>query len=208
MYKCRKLHKITGWLILGVFFFSGFLPGAVLAGNSECSFETVNRTPSIESARLSIKTPDLKCAEKELLAFLELTEISNEQKSTAHFLLGQVYYELANKEKKREKALNQFVEGYRAYLEWTGSLEINRHELQVMLEEAKLRVVQEIEQQQSDTLLFAEKGKPWYKKWWVIGSGVGVVALAAVLLVGGGGDDNGGTVVDTIPDFPNPPSKR
>ena len=100
------------------------------------------------------------------------------------------------------------MEGYRAYLEWTGSLEINRPELQVMLEEAKLRVVQEIEQQQSDTLLFAEKGKPWYKKWWVIGSGVGVVALAAVLLVGGGGDDNGGTVVDTIPDFPNPPSKR
>ena len=208
MYKNSKLYKITGWLTLVVFFCSAFLPGAVLADNGVCSFERENRSPSIESARLSIKTPDLKCAEKELLSFLEIPDISNEEKATAHILLGQVYFELVNKEKKREKTLKEFEDGFRAYLEWTGSLEIKRTELQTLLEEAKQRVELEIEAQKSDSLLIIDKGKPWYKKWWVIGSGVGVVALAAVFLAGGGSDDNGDPVVDTIPDFPNPPSKR
>ncbi|MBN1212787.1 MAG: hypothetical protein JXA92_09445 [candidate division Zixibacteria bacterium] len=182
------------------------MPGVILASDGNCSFEIDNRTPSLQSARLSIKTPDLRCAEKELQAFLELPNITNEEKATAHFLLGQVYFELATKERKQEQVLNEFKKGFRTYREWTGDLEINRTELQSLLEQARHEVEMEFDAQKSDTL-FVAPGKPWYKKWWVIGSGVGVVALAAVLLVGGG-DDNGGTEVDTIPDFPNPPSKR
>ena len=207
MFKNRIFLKLTAWLIVAFFSFSVLMPGRVLGDNGNCPYEKENLAPTIESARLSIKMPDLRCAEKELLAFLALPNISNEEKATAHILLGQVYFELADKERKREKALNEFKEGFRAYPEWTGKLEINRTELQTLLEEARQRVEMEIETQRSDTL-FVAKGKPWYKKWWVIGSGVGVVALTAVLLAGGGGDDNGGSTVDTIPDFPNPPSKK
>lgn len=57
-----------------------------------------------------------------------------------------------------------------------------------------------------DTTAAVAKPSAWYKKWWAIASGVGVVAVAAALAAGGG-DGGGDDVVpiDTIPSFPPPP---
>lgn len=50
--------------------------------------------------------------------------------------------------------------------------------------------------------------KPWYKKWWAIGLGVGLVAGAVVLAAGGGSDDGGSTDNTPLPDFPDPPAGK
>lgn len=50
--------------------------------------------------------------------------------------------------------------------------------------------------------------KPWYKKWWAIGLGVGVIAVVAVAASGGGGSDDGGTTNTDLPDFPDPPTSQ
>jgi hypothetical protein len=50
--------------------------------------------------------------------------------------------------------------------------------------------------------------KAWYKNWWAIALGVGVVA-GAVALAGGGGGDGGGTTPDQpLPGFPPPPAGK
>ncbi|MEZ5360366.1 MAG: hypothetical protein R3F48_16240 [Candidatus Zixiibacteriota bacterium] len=50
-----------------------------------------------------------------------------------------------------------------------------------------------------------KESKPWYKKWWAIGLGVGLIAGVVVLAGGGGSDDGGGSTDTTLPDFPDPP---
>jgi hypothetical protein len=76
------------------------------------------------------------------------------------------------------------------------------------------RTAPEVAESQSDTLIAetvepeeVKQGKPWYRKWWALGSGVGVVVVGAVLLLGGGDSADGGgtTETDTLPDFPPPP---
>lgn len=51
----------------------------------------------------------------------------------------------------------------------------------------------------------AKASKPWYKKWWAIGLGVGLVAGVVVLAGGGGSDDGSTTPAGELPDFPDPP---
>lgn len=48
------------------------------------------------------------------------------------------------------------------------------------------------------------KSKPWYKKWWVLGLGVGVVATSVVIATGGGGDDDD---LADLPGFPSTPGR-
>jgi len=50
------------------------------------------------------------------------------------------------------------------------------------------------------------EGKPWYKKWWALGLGVGIVAVVVVAMSGGGGDD-GTTEDQTLPGFPEKPTR-
>ncbi len=52
-------------------------------------------------------------------------------------------------------------------------------------------------------------GKPFYTKWWAIALGIGLVAGAVALGGGGGSDDGGGGgPLDTLPNFPDPPTGK
>lgn len=51
------------------------------------------------------------------------------------------------------------------------------------------------------------KKKGWYKKWWAVALGVGLVAMVA-MATGGGGSDNGGeSGSGRLPDPPSPPKR-
>jgi len=204
------------------------LPAAVWGQAGECPYDRAN--PSLEDARISFKTLNYRCAEQEILDYLDKDDLTIEQRADAHVLLAAVYYAKSKNEgEKKRLVVNQFKEAFRAYRDWRGELDITSSEFIEMMNEAKALVDQEEEQQlqeepvippaeeeEEEEPVYAKptigEKKPWYKQWWAVALGVGVVAGAVVLAAGGGGDDGGdgddGTVIDTLPGPPNPPQGK
>lgn len=191
----------------------------------ECPYDRAN--PSLENARISFKSLDYRCAEQEILDFLDQENLSIEERADAHVLLAAVYYAKSkNDDEKRRLVVSQFKEAFRAYRDWRGELDISSSEFIEMMNEAKMLVDQEEEQKQEEEPVIAPEEeeeeepvyakpatgekKAWYKQWWAIALGVGVVAGAVVLATGGGGDDGGGggTVIDSLPGPPDPPQGK
>lgn len=208
--------RITGVILAVCFLQMIFLPPAVYAQEPECPYDPAN--PSLDNARISFKSLNYLCAEQEILDFLKKEGLTIEQRADAHVLLATVYYAKSkNESEKRNLVIEQFKKAFRAYREWRGELDISSTEFIEMMNSAKQLVDTEAAQQlkleepviEEPTVEKAVPGekKPWYKKWWAIGLGVGVVAGAVVLVAGGGGDDGGGNgiVTDTLPGFPATP---
>lgn len=194
-------------------------PAASWGQTGDCPYDRAN--PSLENARISFKSLDYLCAEQEILDYLNTAGLTIEQRADAHVLLAAVYYAKSkNDTEKKKLVVNQFKEAFRAYRDWRGELDITSTEFIEMMNEAK-RLVDEEEQQEEPTVEpvvvpdvepvvaapTATGAKPWYKKWWAIALGVGVVAGAVVLAAGGGGDEDGGggAAIDTLPGPPPPP---
>jgi hypothetical protein len=221
-----RIH-IRGIRVIGIGTLICFLQMVVLptiawGQAGECPYDRAN--PSLENARISFKSLDYRCAEQEILDFLGQDGLTIEERADAHVLLAAVYYAKSkNEDEKRRLVVNQFKEAFRAYRDWRGELDISSTEFIEMMNEARVLVDQEEEQEAEEKPVvlpdeeqekeptyakptIGEK-KPWYKKWWAIALGVGVVAGAVVLAAGGGGDDggDGGTVIDTLPGPPDPP---
>lgn len=49
--------------------------------------------------------------------------------------------------------------------------------------------------------------KGWYKKWWAVALGVGLVAMVAIASGGGGSDNGGESGSGRLPDPPPPPKR-
>ncbi len=211
--------RVTGIILLTCFLQMTMIPSLSVAQTPECHYDKAN--PSIENARISFKSLSYGCAELEIEDFLKLETITTEQRADAHVLLAAVYYAKSkNEDEKRILVINQFKEAFRTYREWRGELDINSSEFSEMMNEAQVLVDKETTEEQVIAEPVVEKpvytestvseDKPWYKKWWAIGLGVGLVAGTVVILSGGGSDDGddgggGGVVNDTLPDFPNTP---
>jgi len=230
MHRYHLAFRITGVMILACFAHVAVLPAVSWA--QECSYDRAN--PSLDNARISFKSLDYKCAEEEINDFLKLESIPIEQRADAHVLLAAVYYAKSkNDSEKRNLVVDQFKAAFRAYRAWRGELDITSTEFIEMMNAAKALVDEEAAKKPAPVVPPVEEkpavakpevtkpevtkpqaaepakteGKAWYKKWWAIGLGVGVVALAAVAL-GGGGDDGGGGgggTTDSLPGPPRPP---
>ncbi|MBN1211622.1 MAG: hypothetical protein JXA92_03515 [candidate division Zixibacteria bacterium] len=201
------------------------LPGSALAQSGDCAYD--KNKPSLESARISFKSLNYQCAENEIQDFLMLDNVSIEDKASAHVLLAAVYYAMVkNHNEKRDRVLNQFKEAFRSYREWAGELDISSTEFIDLMKKAQELVDEEAEEPEAAVVPAEEEaapepavvqpttataaeggGKAWYKQWWAIGLGVGVVVGAAVLLAGGG-DDETKTPDAPIDDFPPPPPSK
>lgn len=237
MKRNRKVIRVTAIVLLATFCHMAILPVPGLAQSHECPYDKNN--PTLESARISFKSLNYKCAEKEIEDFLKRTDASLEDKASAHVLLAAVYYAMVkDHNEKRNRVLDQFKEAFRSYREWAGELDISSTEFidlmkkaQDMVDEeekepetaavpppdtttAKKPVIQPVTEPAAQPVTRAEVttaekgGKAWYKQWWAIGLGVGLVAGAVVLLAGGGGDDEEKVPDPPIGDFPDPPSKK
>jgi hypothetical protein len=200
------------------------LPGIVQAQTADCPFDKEN--PTIANARYNFKITNYDCAELELKTLLANETLELETKADAHVLLASVYYaKVRDNEQKREMVIGQFVAAFKAFRAWQGDLDVQSPEFLEMMEQAQELVDQEgdeaavteevdeqVVEQEVDgapvTVITEDKKKgPWYKQWWAIGLGVGLVATA-VVVAGGGGDDGGEEPGEPLPDFPDPPAKK
>jgi sensor c-di-GMP phosphodiesterase-like protein len=216
-----RFLRITALVMLTVYIQVFIFPLGSFAQIPGCQYDS--NAPSLENARKNFKSLNYKCAEAELNDLLKVPSLDLEEKSNAHILMAAVYYAmLKDDSEKRKVVMDQFKAAFLAYREWKGELDIKSPEFMEMMKEAqdqvdaqKAQPAEEITKAEptEDTTAVAAvtqasittaAKKPWYKKWWAIGLGVGVVAGAVVMLSGGG--DNGGTTpTDTLPSFPPPP---
>lgn len=196
-----------------------FLPGPALAQSTDCPYDKAD--PSLDNARISFKSLNYRCAEQEIQDFLKKSDITIEDRASAHVLLAAVYYAMVkNKNDKRDQVLDQFKKAFRSYRDWAGELDISSTEFIDLMKKAQELVDEESQEpaavaetpastetaETAPAVTSAEKsGKPWYKQWWAIGLGVGVVAGAVVLVAGGGGDDDDTPPDEPLGDFPGLP---
>lgn len=206
------IHKTTTYLTIVTLFLLIAMPARVTSSEIKCNYDTVN--PSIASARSSLKALNYACAEQELTRLLksDTTNLTLENRASAHILLGTVYYLMAQQlERQRERILNEFVEAFRVYRMWSGSLEIELSELREILNEARDQVEREAQAKLdsqvtlTDSLAVDVKKPGKRKSWLLFAGGVVVAAVAIITFVGskdsGGTDDSGG-----IPSYPPPPN--
>jgi hypothetical protein len=187
------------------------VPLSVFAQVNECGYDPAH--PDLEHARQSFRQINYNCAEQELKDLLARSDISLEEKANAHVLLAAVYYTIMrDAQEKEQKVVEQFAEAFRVYQDWSGDLDIKSSRFEELMEKAKTMVEEEEAKAQEQPVVEEQPGKegqmqkkPWYKKWWAIALGVGVVAGVAVAVAGGGGGSDGGG--GPLPDFPSTPSK-
>ena len=209
----NAIHKTAAYLTIVSVFLLTAMPARVVSSEIRCAYDMAN--PSIASARTSLKALNYGCAEQELTNLLksETANLTLEDRASAHILLGTVYYLMAQQlEQQRERILNEFVEAFRVYRMWSGSLELELVELREILDEARDKAEQEYQAELdrraalTDSLAVdVEEPSGRKKPWWLFAGGVVVAAVTVIVLVGkkdsGGGDDSGG-----IPDYPLPPN--
>jgi hypothetical protein len=211
MHTNHAMFRIIGVIALVCFIHGVVLPAAAWGQAPECPYDRTK--PSLDNARISFKSLDYHCAEQEIMDYLDLTDLE-----------------------KKKLVVNQFKEAFRAYRDWRGELDISSTEFIEMMNEAKQLVDEEESKKEAEpvvteptpaeeqpvvtqppakeqpevTSISTGESKPWYKQWWAIALGVGVVAGAVVLAAGGGGEEGegGGGVIDTLPSAPDVPSKR
>lgn len=224
MFKRAGLLQAAAILALIAFAQALVLPQLAEAQATDCPFDKDN--PTIDNARYNFKITNYDCAEAELQAFLAKPDLDLQAKADAHVLLASVYYaKIRNDDEKRNLVVEELVSAFTAFRNWRGDLDINSPEFLAMMDQAQALVDQkadleeevkeeaaaQVEDEKDEapvTVIKPEKKKgAWYKQWWAIGLGVGLVATTVVLVAGGGGDE-AAPEDNTLPDFPDPPAKR
>ena len=222
MYRRAGVLKAGAILTLIVFLQALVLPQLVQAQTTDCPFDQDN--PSIENARYNFRITNYDCAEIELQTLLADENLDMQVKADAHVLLAAVYYaKIRDDEQKQDLVVEQFVAAFKAFRNWRGDLDIKSPEFVAMMEQAQVlvdkqddavdaakdKVEEQLPEEQKEMAqvvpVSGDGKKPWYKQWWAIGLGVGLVATAVVVAAGGGGDEEGG---EELPGFPPTPSKR
>ncbi|MBN1213019.1 MAG: hypothetical protein JXA92_10610 [candidate division Zixibacteria bacterium] len=192
-------------------------PSLIRAQSEYCIYD--RKTPMVESARESFRNKDYECARWELSDLLAQKKVKPEIRADALVLLAQVNYQMIeDKQEKRSTVRKNLITAFRNYPIWDGELEIRSSEFFNLINDSK-DIARRLGQITPDTFeeeealieeaAFEEpEKKAWYKKWWVFGSGVGVMALAVVLLTGGEEKTEEIPVLDTLPDFPPSPGNQ
>jgi hypothetical protein len=207
MTKHFQLMRVCSVIMLVAFLFTAVLPDLVLAQTAGCDYDKTN--PTLKNARKNFLALNYPCAEEELNEYLTSTSLSTQERADAHVLLAEVYYaKVRNEGEKEDKVIEQFVAAFKSYRDWRGELNIKSPEFMGMMRRAQDMVDQGIEapktvkdEEQKASKDDKKKG-PWYKKWWAIGLGVGVVAVAVVVLAGGGDEED---TTPALPGFPGTP---
>ena len=214
--KYQSYCRPARFILLLVSIWLAINPCFLTAQTPECEYP--GNFPTVENARLVFRSADLECAKKELRDLLSREEISRETRADAHMLLASVYFiEETDNITRRIKVKQELVEVFLSYRNWQGQLEIRSAEFRKILSDARdlaeghyqnsPDLQKDYEEQllliDSTTQVMTEKRK-WYTKWWAIGSGVGIIAMAAILMTGSN-DQTGSLPIDTLPPFPDRP---
>lgn len=216
-----KPIRLIGVLVLAVW--TVLYPLLLSAQTAECDYP--KGRPSIGHARQAYRAAELECAALELNDLLNRTDTPRAIKAEAHMILASVYY-VSDEEPgtSRNSVKKELVEMFMADRYWQGRLEIQTADFRKLVNDAhelaewryrnspELAAEYDRSVERTDSLVAdsirIEESKPgqkkWYTKWWAIGSGVGIIAMAAILM--SGGNDTGGSVpIDSLPPFPDTP---
>ncbi|HWR82118.1 MAG TPA: hypothetical protein VN285_02325 [Candidatus Deferrimicrobium sp.] len=125
-----------------------FIVAPVLwAQRVDCSYDP--KTPSLESARKSLKSLHYPCAEQELRDFLAVNTISPALRAEAHILLGTIYYYSAdNIMQERDRVLKEFIDALRAQPDVKHDLDTDTSDLATLFKEARNTIREENRQKQ------------------------------------------------------------
>lgn len=211
----NRLIRAMALVVLCSFAVTTFLPVTLFAQAPDCPYDRAK--PNLDHARISFKSLNYRCAEQEIEDLLKAPNLSIQDKADAHILMAAVYYAmLKDSTDKRARILEQFKAAFTAYRNWRGELDIsstefidlmNEAQKQVDLEATKPKVAEKPAVDSSKIIgLTAEQPtrgkKAWYKQWWAIGLGVGLVAGSVALMAGGGSKTQSS---GPLPDFPAHP---
>jgi hypothetical protein len=174
------------------------------AQSADCDYD--RQQPSLEHAENIFMTSlySFDCAVMEISDLLN-RGIDAEIYARAKFLLGQAYWGQIIYEQSpipdTQMVIHELIEGFKADSSWVGEW--------YWMDDDEFLSIAETARYKADSIMSIpppQKGK-WYKKWWAIGSGVGIVAVAIVAFTRGG-EDEPPVTFDTIPYFPDPPGDR
>jgi len=192
------------------------LAPVLVRGQSEyCIYD--RKAPAIESALESYKINDYECARWELNDLLARKDVTRQERTDALILLAQVNFNLIeDSQSKRSEVRKNLITAFRTFPEWEGELQTRNTEFIKLIRDSRdiatrlgpfETAIPEIDSMATAPLPI-EGEKTWYKKWWVYGTGIGLMA-AAIVLVSGGDDapPEPEIVPDTLADFPPSPGK-
>jgi len=214
----RSCFSMVVMILLAAHLRAILMPDWTWAQAPDCQYD--REIPSLQNARSSFQVFSFRCAELELLDLLKSKTLPLETKAGAHMLLAAVYYEMLRDDAdKRAKVLEQFKAAFHAFRNWRGPLDIQSQDFTDMMDRARRDVEGETASSPAkgskpparDTVVMTRrpdtqtksKGKGWYKKWWVMALGVGVVG-AAVFVIASPKDQPD----KTLPGFPPPPGGK
>lgn len=191
-------------MIILITFGGSLLPSDFIdAQTAVCDYD--RQQPSLEHAEHVFMTSlySFDCAVMEISDLLN-RETDTEMYAEARFLRGQAYWGQIIYEQSpipdTQIVIDELIEGFRADSSWAG-------EWYWMDDDDFLRIAKTA-RHKADSIMSIpppQKGK-WYKKWWAIGSGVGIVAVAVIALTRG--EDEPADSIDAIPYFPDPPGDK
>ena len=142
MPKSNQFIRAVAVAALACFLQASVLPSISSAQTPQCSYDRAK--PTLESARISFKSLNYRCAEQEIQDVLTNPALSIEDKADAHILLAAVYFAmLKNDTEKRDRVIDQFKEAFKAYREWKGELDISSTEFIDMMKQAQEQVDKE-----------------------------------------------------------------
>jgi hypothetical protein len=177
---------------------------------SECDYSADD--PAVDHAREQFYAVFYNCALMELEDFLADTDRAPSERAEAWRLISAIrYYQMldAASEALQASVIEAGTEAFKAMPDWQGNFDITEGEYIDWMLRAKKQAMAELAAQPElspdTTVVVADtgiqmvavdtiridhaRGSVWYKKWWAVASGVGLVATAAVLAFSGGGDD-------------------
>lgn len=202
----------------------GISPSLLIGQEPDCQYQTGH--PTVANARRVFRSADLVCAEMELRELLDNDQVPGKTKADAHLLLASIYFvEDVDESLRRGKVKQELVALYLADRYWQGELEIRTSEFRKILADARgladwrYRNSPELQKKYEQQLLLDtsltasqtdsswqpnQTKKNWYTRWWAVGSGVGIIAMAAILMSGSNNSPEP-ILVDTLPPFPDAP---
>lgn len=192
MIKSHGVSRIGVMLLVAVFLNAILMPGIAASKESDCDFD--KKKPALVHAQKVFDSGDFRCAEVELNALIKDKKTNLEDRAAARILLVKVYNAMIHED------LNKPVDQPAAEPVEKPAPPPPPPAKDTVVEKQPAAVVK------SPVLESKTGGKPWYKKWWAMALGVGVVAAVAVA-AGGGGDTPEEEEPNTLASPPPPPSK-
>lgn len=173
----------------------------IVTANQKTNCQYDKNSPSLQSARESLRIFRIECSINELNDFLHIeTKTSAKDSAKALILLAEANYYFIESEKSRDSvAANYLLLAFKSDLEWDGELVIRNEELQRMLSDIRKVAI-------GQSKVESDVSAPLWKNKFVLGGIGGSIVAGIIITLISGGEQASESDPQTIPEFPKPPN--